>query len=192
MEQKGKHIWDPTGQLLRFCRLGRALELLPGHFLESSVCFHLTFLCIRQAPKRSPALLSAGIFAEPMTVPAVPKLSCLRSQERYRLSLGACLEDVAMPHFQTKDQEETSRKQNRFYRGECRRITGRDLQVCPGFWEPWIHSQLPAWGVCVSACVRAHARARVPPQNSLCFHKLAKQNPGAGEYQPHTRTPSPE
>lgn len=44
-----------------------------------------------------------------------------------------------MPHFQTKDLEETSKKQHRVYVGGYQRIAWRDLQVGPGLWEPWTH-----------------------------------------------------
>lgn len=46
-----------------------------------------------------------------------------------------------MPHFQTKDLEETSKKQHRVYVGGYQRITWRDLQVGPGLWDT--QSQLP-------------------------------------------------
>lgn len=82
---------------------GDPFKLLSGNFPVSLVCFNATFTCIPQDPKRSPALLSARIFAEPMTGPAIATLPCLHSQERCRLSLCSCLEDVSMPHFQTRD-----------------------------------------------------------------------------------------
>lgn len=137
--------------------LGDTFKLLPRNFPVYLVCFNATFTYISQDPQRSPMLLSARIFAEPMTGPAIATLPCLRSQERCRLSLGSCLEDVSMPHFQTRDQGETSRKENRFCRGECQRLTWRDLQVCPGLWESRTQNQLPTDG-------------RVLLNNSLSFH----------------------